>query len=111
VYSDARGTLSKHLQTPTHGPDADTWDIEVEELPETDKDRRQAMMTSMDPQADNLRIGTLADLWSDFIFTETLNVEELALSTGAQVTTTVHPVSSRKSPPPLPQPPVGVVPA
>jgi len=65
-------------KTPTHGPDEDDSDVEVEELPETDKDRRQAMMTSMDAtEADNLRIGTLADLWSDFILPKRLNVEEI----------------------------------
>jgi len=63
--------------TPTHGPDEDDSDIEVEELRETDKDRRQAMMTSMDAtEADNLRIGTLADFWGDFILPKRLNVEE-----------------------------------
>ncbi|KAH9959631.1 WLM-domain-containing protein [Russula dissimulans] len=60
-------------KTPTHGPDEDDSDIEVEELRETDKDRRQAMMTSMDAtEADNLRIGTLVDFWGDFILPKRL---------------------------------------
>jgi len=71
--------LQAASKTPTHGPEEDDSDNEVEELPETDKDRRQAMMTSMDAtEADNLRIGTLADFWGDFILPKRLNVEENA---------------------------------
>ena len=52
--------------TPPEEDESDGTD--VEELPETDGDRRQTMMTSMDAtEADQLRTGTLADLWGDFI--------------------------------------------
>ena len=49
-------------------PDEDDTGIDAEELRETDKDRRQAMMTSMDAsEANQLRTGTLSDFWGDFI--------------------------------------------
>jgi hypothetical protein len=55
--------------TPTQGPEEDESDgTDVEELRETDGDRRQTMMTSMDTiEADQLRTGTLTDFWGDFI--------------------------------------------
>jgi DNA-dependent metalloprotease WSS1 len=55
--------------TPTQGPEEDESDgTDVEELRETDVDRRQTMMTSMDAiEADQLRTGTLTDFWGDFI--------------------------------------------
>ena len=57
--------------TPIQDPEdneSDSDDIDVEELRETDKDRRQTMMTSMDvSEADQLRTGTLTDFWGDFI--------------------------------------------
>ncbi|KAI0266619.1 hypothetical protein BGY98DRAFT_939036 [Russula aff. rugulosa BPL654] len=55
--------------TPTQGPEEDEFDgTDVEELRETDVDRRQTMMTSMDAiEADQLRTGTLTDFWGDFI--------------------------------------------
>jgi hypothetical protein len=55
--------------TPTQGPEEDDSDgTDVEELQETDGDRRQTMMTSMDTtEADQLRTGTLTDFWGDFI--------------------------------------------
>ena len=55
--------------TPTQGPEEDESDgTDVEELRETDGDRRQTMMTSMDvTEADRLRTGTLTDFWGDFI--------------------------------------------
>ena len=52
----------------TQDPDEDDTGIDTEELRETDKDRRQAMMTSMDAfEANQLRTGTLSDFWGDFI--------------------------------------------
>ena len=52
----------------TQDPDSDDTGIDAEELRETDKDRRQAMMTSMDTsEANQLRTGTLSDFWGDFI--------------------------------------------
>ena len=52
----------------TQDPDDDDTGIDAEELRETDKDRREAMMTSMDTsEANQLRIGTLSDSWGDFI--------------------------------------------
>lgn len=55
--------------TPTQGPEEDESDgTDIEELRETDGDRRQTMMTSMDTiEADQLRTGTLTDFWGDFI--------------------------------------------
>lgn len=55
--------------TPTQGPEEDESDgTDVEELRETDGDRRLTMMTSMDAtEADRLRTGTLTDFWGDFI--------------------------------------------
>jgi hypothetical protein len=55
--------------TPTQVSEEDESDgTDVEELRETDGDRRQTMMTSMDAiEADQLRIGTLTDFWGDFI--------------------------------------------
>jgi hypothetical protein len=55
--------------TPTQGSEEDDSDgTDVEELRETDGDRRQTMMTSMDAiEADQLRTGTLTDFWGDFI--------------------------------------------
>jgi hypothetical protein len=55
--------------TPTQGPEEDESDgTDFEELGETDGDRRQTMMTSMDAnEADQLRTGTLTDFWGDFI--------------------------------------------
>lgn len=48
--------------------DPDDIGIDAEELRETDKDRREAMMTSMDAsEANQLRTGTLSDFWGDFI--------------------------------------------
>ena len=57
------------LMTPTQDPEEDESDgTDVEELRETDKDRRQTMMTSMDAtEADQLKTGTLTDFWGDFI--------------------------------------------
>jgi len=52
----------------TQDPDENDTGIDAEELRETDKDRRQAMMTSMDAsEAKQLRTGTLSDSWGDFI--------------------------------------------
>jgi hypothetical protein len=52
----------------TKGPEDESDDTDTEELRETDKDRRQTMMTSMDAlEADELRTGTLTDFWGDFI--------------------------------------------
>jgi len=55
--------------TPTQGPEEDGSDgTDIEELRETDGDRRQTMMTSMDAiEADQLRTGALTDFWGDFI--------------------------------------------
>ena len=55
--------------TPTQDPEEDGSDgTDVEELRETDVDRRQTMMTSMDTiEANQLRTGTLTDFWGDFI--------------------------------------------
>jgi len=54
--------------TPTQDPEEDDIGIEVEEFRETDKDRHQTMMTSMDSsEANELRTGTLSDFWGDFI--------------------------------------------
>lgn len=55
--------------TPTQSPEEDESDgTDIEELQETDGDRRQTMMTSMDAiEADQLRTGTLTDFWGDFI--------------------------------------------
>jgi hypothetical protein len=48
--------------------DPDDIGIDAEELRETDKDRREAMMTSMDTsEANQLRTGTLSDFWGDFV--------------------------------------------
>ncbi|KAI0001516.1 WLM domain-containing protein [Russula compacta] len=53
---------------PTQRPEEDDSDIDAQELPETNSDRRQAMMTSMDAsEVDQLRTGTLSDFWGDFI--------------------------------------------
>lgn len=59
----------KTHMTPSQGPEEDESDgTDVEELRETDGDRRQTMMTSMDAnEADQLRTGTLTDFWGDFI--------------------------------------------
>jgi len=58
--------LRGEASMPTQDPD-DTG-IDAEELRETDKDRREAMMTSMDAsEANLLRTGTLSDFWGDFI--------------------------------------------
>jgi len=55
--------------TPTQDPEEVESDgTDVEELRETDGDRRQTMMTSMDAtEVDQLRTGTLTDFWGDFI--------------------------------------------
>lgn len=57
------------LMTPTQDPEEVESDgTDVEELRETDGDRRQTMMTSMDAtEVDQLRTGTLTDFWGDFI--------------------------------------------
>jgi hypothetical protein len=53
---------------PTQDPEEDDTGIDMEELRETDKDRRLAMMTSMDAsEANELRTGTLSDFWGGFI--------------------------------------------
>lgn len=55
---------------PSKGPEeeSDDIDVEEEELRETDGDRRQTMMTSMDAsEANQLKTGTLTDFWGDFI--------------------------------------------
>jgi len=59
----------KASMPPTQGPEEDESDgTDFEELGETDGDRRQTMMTSMDAnEADQLRTGTLTDFWGDFI--------------------------------------------
>lgn len=41
---------------------------DIEELPETDQERRQTMMDSMDTsEANQLKTGTLSDIWGGFI--------------------------------------------
>jgi hypothetical protein len=72
--------------TPTQGPDEDESDgTDVEELRETDGDRRQTMMTSMDAtEADQLRTGTLTDFWADFILPKRTTGE--GRSTGSKET-------------------------
>jgi hypothetical protein len=73
--------------TPTQGPDEEDESdgTDVEELRETDGDRRQTMMTSMDAiEADQLRIGTLADFWGDFILPKRATSE--GCSTGKKET-------------------------
>jgi hypothetical protein len=53
---------------PSQDPEEDDSGVDVQELQETDKDRRQTMMTSMDAsEANQLRTGTLSDFWGDFI--------------------------------------------
>jgi hypothetical protein len=70
---------------PTNGPEDDSDDIDVEELRETDRDRRQAMMTSMDAsEADQLKTGTLTDFWGDFILPKRSTGE--GHSTGSKAT-------------------------
>jgi hypothetical protein len=72
--------------TPTQGSEEDESDgTDVEELRETDGDRRQTMMTSMDAiEADQLRTGTLTDFWGDFILPKRTNGE--GSSTGNEET-------------------------
>jgi hypothetical protein len=66
-YSDSADPIQAST-APSEGPEDESDDIEVEELRETDGDRRQTMMTSMDAsEADQLKTGTLTDFWDDFI--------------------------------------------
>jgi hypothetical protein len=55
--------------TPAQGSEeGESDDTDVEEVRETDGDRHQTMMTSMDAtEADQLRTGTLRDFWGDFV--------------------------------------------
>jgi hypothetical protein len=67
-FSDSAELIQSASKTPTKGPEDESDDTDVEELPETDGDRRQTMMTSMDAsEADRLRTGSLTDFWGDFI--------------------------------------------
>ena len=67
-HSDPVDPYHTASTTPSQDPEEDDSDIDVQELRETDKDRRQAMMTSMDAsEANQLRTGTLSDFWGDFI--------------------------------------------
>ena len=67
-YSDTAEPIQLASTTPTDGPEDESDDIDVEEIHETDKDRRQTMMTSMDAsEADQLRTGTLTNFWGEFI--------------------------------------------
>ncbi|KAH9068318.1 WLM-domain-containing protein [Lactarius deliciosus] len=53
---------------PTSGQEEDDSDADTQELRETDQERRQTMMDSMDAsEAKQLRTGTLSDIWGDFI--------------------------------------------
>ncbi|KAI9440061.1 WLM domain-containing protein [Lactarius indigo] len=53
---------------PTSGREDDDSDTEMQELRETDQERRQTMMDSMDSsEANQLKTGTLSDIWSGFI--------------------------------------------
>ena len=68
VYSDSTEPTQSASTTPTKGSDDESDNTDVEELPETDGDRRQTMMTSMDAsEANLLRTGSLIDFWGDFI--------------------------------------------
>ncbi len=52
----------------TSGREEEDSDNEIQELLETDQERRQTMMDSMDAsEADQLKTGTLSDIWGDFI--------------------------------------------
>jgi hypothetical protein len=67
-HSDSVERCHPASMTPTQDPEEDDIGIEVEEFRETDKDRHQTMMTSMDSsEANELRTGTLSDFWGDFI--------------------------------------------
>jgi len=67
-HSDSVERCHLVSMNPTQDPEEDDTGIDMEELRETDKDRRQAMMTSMDTsEANELRTGTLPDFWGDFI--------------------------------------------
>ena len=58
-------TASTNLIT---GREEDGSDTEMQELRETDQERRQTMMGSMDAsEADQLKTGTLSDIWGGFI--------------------------------------------
>jgi hypothetical protein len=67
-HSDSVERCHPASMNPTQDPEEDDSGIDMEELRETDKDRRQAMMTSMNAsEANELRTGTLSDFWGDFI--------------------------------------------
>lgn len=54
------------MSNPTSGLEED--DSDIEELRETDQERRQTMMDSMDAsEANQLKTGTLSDIWGGFI--------------------------------------------
>ncbi|KAH9178287.1 WLM domain-containing protein [Lactarius sanguifluus] len=54
--------------TETPDREEDDSDTEMQELRETDQERRQTMMDSMDAsEAKQLKTGTLSDIWGDFI--------------------------------------------
>ncbi|KAI9512026.1 WLM-domain-containing protein [Russula earlei] len=71
-----QGEGESKTTSPTQDPEEEVSDIDLDELRETDRDRHQAMMTSMDAsEADNLRTGTLTDIWRDFILPQRLTGE------------------------------------
>ncbi|KAI9461719.1 WLM-domain-containing protein [Lactarius psammicola] len=56
------------LEASTNGREEDDSENEIQELHETDQERRQTMMDSMDAsEADQLKTGTLSDIWGGFI--------------------------------------------
>jgi len=63
-----RRLLGDASETSTQDREDGDSDSDAQELQETDQDRHQTMMKSMDAsEADLLRTGTLSDLWGDFI--------------------------------------------
>jgi hypothetical protein len=71
--------------TPTKGSDDEFDNTDVEELPKTDGDRHQTMMTSMDAsEAKLLRTGSLTDFWGNFVLLKCSTSE--GYSTGSKET-------------------------
>ena len=96
-HSDSVERCHPASTTPTQDPEDDTG-IDVEELSETDKDRRQTMMTSMDEsEANELKTGTLSDFWGDFILPKSKSSTRGGYGTGDN-STRDH-VSPRGTPP------------
>lgn len=90
----------------TSGREEDDSDTEMEELHETDQERRQTMMNSMDAtEADQLKAGTLSDIWGGFILPKRPPGKVHAVESKATGPPGVSPQGSRNASTRAPSPP------